>query len=145
MTTVADFVGQLEARGVILRERDGGLAARPARAITPTEREVLAMMKDDILSYLRGRPFGAAWDKVSLYKLDKILEVAVPWSDVQLLIAPGCKVAKELRAHDPKPGRIWCTCEILDLLLTNVPPEDARKIAEARLLFDALDWKARRA
>jgi hypothetical protein len=31
---------------------------------------------------------------------------------------------------------VWCVCEVLDLLLTGVPPEDARKVAEARLLFD---------
>jgi len=28
-------------------------------------------------------------------------------------------------------------CEILDLLLTNVPPPDAQKIGEARVMFDA--------
>jgi hypothetical protein len=27
-------------------------------------------------------------------------------------------------------------CEVLDVLLTNVPPDNARKIAEAKLLLD---------
>lgn len=61
----------------------------------------------------------------------------MPWSDVRLVLAPGCRVARELRAQEAKPGRVWCTCEILDLLLSGVAPDDARKIAETRLTFDA--------
>ena len=84
---------------------------------------------------LRGRALSVDWDRVSLYRLDKVLEVAVPWADVPLILAPGCRSARELRDRDQKPGRVWCTCEVLDLLLTNVPCEDARKIGEAKLVF----------
>jgi hypothetical protein len=66
-----------------------------------------------------------------------VLELAVPWSDVRLLIAPGCRTARELRATDPRPGRVWCACEVLDLLFSGVAPEDARKITEERVTFDA--------
>ena len=32
---------------------------------------------------------------------------------------------------------VWCVCEVLELLLSGVTPDDARKIGEARLNFDA--------
>jgi hypothetical protein len=136
--TVHDVIRGLESRGAALRLReDGGIGIRPKGVATPTELEVLTTMREEAAAILRGRPFGAAWDKVSLYELDKVLEVAVPWSDVRLVIAPGCRVAAELRGQDPKPGCVWCTCEVLDLLLSGVGPEDARAIAGARLIFDA--------
>ena len=136
--TVSDVIQGLEARGARLRLReDGAVAIRPKGVATPTELEVLTTLREDVAAHLRGRPFGADWAKVSLWQLDKVLEVAVPWSDVRLLIAPGCRIARELRATDPKPGRVWCSCEILDLLLSGVTPEDARKIAPTRLDFDA--------
>lgn len=65
-----------------------------------------------------------------------MLEIAVPWSDVPLILAPGCRIARELRERDSRPGRVWCVCEALDLLLTGVTPQDARKVGEARLLFN---------
>ncbi len=79
---------------------------------------------------------GADWTRVSLSALDRVLEVAVPWADVPLILAPGCRVARELRERDSKPGRVWCVCEALDLLYAGVTPQDARKVGEARLLFD---------
>jgi len=42
-----------------------------------------------------------------------------------------------MECGDARPGRVWCTCEVLDLLLVNARPADARAVAEARLLFDA--------
>ena len=74
---------------------------------------------------------------MSLPALDRVLEVAVPWADLPLIVAPGCRIARELRDREARPGRVWCVCEALDLLLTGVKPEDARKVAEARLTLDA--------
>jgi len=136
--TVSDVIQGLEARGARLRLRDdGALTIRPKGVATPTELEVLATLRDEVAAHLRGRPFGADWTRVNLWQLDRVLEVAVPWSDVRLLIAPGCRIARELRASGPTPGRVWCSCEVLDLLLSGVKPEDAWKIGEARLLLDA--------
>lgn len=138
--TVAELVSTIEARGIILREVRGGIGVRPARAVTATEIEVLKTLKSDVINYLRqrgARPEGinVDWSRVSLWQLDRVLEIAVPWADVPLILAPGCRIAHELRARDTKPGRVWCVCEALDLLLTNVPPDDARKIGEAKLMF----------
>lgn len=134
------FIKSLEARGVKLRETSGGIGIRPARAVTATEIEVLKTLKSDVINYLRqrgARPEGinVDWSRVSLWQLDRVLEITVHWADVPLILAPGCRIARELRERDSKPGRVWCVCEALDLLLTNVPPDDARKIAEAKLLF----------
>ena len=139
--TAAALVADLEARGVRLAEKARGqLAVSPPAALRPDEVEALRTSKDSVLAYLRDRRRLKAetidWRRVSLYDLRQVLEVAVPWSDVRLLIAPGCRKARELRNRDPKPSRVWCTCEVLDLLFTNVPPEDAQKIAEANLLLD---------
>lgn len=136
--TLSDVIHGLEARGARLRLReDGALTIRPKGVATPTELEVLATLREEVAAHLRGRPFGADWTRVSLWQLGRVLEVAVPWSDVRLLIAPGCRVARELRASDPKPGRVWCVCEVSDLLLSGVKPEDAQKIAETKITFEA--------
>lgn len=71
----------------------------------------------------------------SLRALTENLEVVVPWSKVNLLIVPGCRKAKDLRSKDRHPGRVWCVCEVLDLLLTKVTPDDATAVAQAKLLF----------
>ena len=140
-SAIAELVRTIESRGVTLREKAGAVVARPAGKVTPAERAALGVHKEAVLTILRQRQaqevLGIDWTRVELRNLDRILEVAVPWSDTHLLIVPGCKVAKELRASDPQPGRIWCVCEILDLLLTNVSPREAQSLAEARLMFDA--------
>lgn len=109
----------------------------PPATLTPVYREALVSMRPEILDLLRGEALGTDWTTVNLWQLDKVLEIAVPWSDVRLVIAPGCRIARELRSSDPKPGRVWCSCEILDLLLSGVTPGDARQIAETRITFDA--------
>jgi hypothetical protein len=135
----AAFIEKLRARGLYL-ELDGPAlvieAEEGAARMTPEEREALKTLKPEVIAFLRGRTLGTDWTRVSLYQLDRVLEVSVPWSDVRLTIAPGCRLARELRARDQKPGRVWCTCEVLDLLLSGVTPEDARKVAQARLMFD---------
>ena len=137
---VTALVADLVARGVRLAEKgSGSLVVSPRGALRPGELETLKANKASVLAYLRERHrvVADATDlrRVSLYDLRQVVEVAVPWADVPLLIAPGCRKARELRARDPKPGRVWCTCEVLDLLLSSVPPDDARKIAEAKLLM----------
>ena len=133
----AQVVAALEARGVTVTERGGSIVLRPPGAVRAADLEILRSIKPEVISVLRGRALGVRWEKASLWSLDRILEVAVPWSDVRLVIAPGCRIARQLRATDPKPGRVWCSCEILDLLLSGVTPEDARKVAATRLDFDA--------
>ena len=132
--SAAEFIERMRARGLYVQVEERQLvmeledgAARP----TAEERRRLQELKPEIIAYLSG----IDWSRVSLYQLDRILEVAVPWSDVNLVIAPGCRIARELRARDPKPGRVWCCCEIADLLLSGVRPEDARATAEAKILF----------
>jgi hypothetical protein len=143
-TTVADVIVGLESRGASVRLRqDGAITIRPKGTVTPTEMEVLTALRADAVAYLRARSLGADWSRVSLYQLDHILEVDVPWSDVRLVLAPGCRIARDLRAKDARPGRVWCVCEVVDLLLTHVTPEDARAITDARLVFDAAHAGAR--
>ncbi len=129
----------IEARGVRVVERAGSLVASPAGVLGEAEKQALREHKSAVLAVLRDRQSRLLADivRVPLRNLTRVVEVAVPWADVPLLISPGCRVARELRLADAKPGRVWCVCEVLDLLLTNVPPDDARKIAEARLTFDA--------
>ena len=139
--TVPEFVRQLEGQGFRLRVQGSNLIINPARRVTSTIKETLAELGPEIARHLHHRQtprvVGVDWSRVGLYQLDRVLEVAVPWSDVRLVIVPGCKIARRLRATDPKPGRIWCVCEVSDLLLSGVTPEDARKIAATRLMFDA--------
>ena len=130
-------VAALEARGVKLRVDGAEIVARPASRVTPEDVAILKHAKSEVVSLLRGRDLGTDWTRVSLYQLDKVLEIEIPGWEVRMILAPGCRIARELRATDPKPGRVWCVCEVSDLLLSGVTPEDARKIAEARLMFDA--------
>jgi hypothetical protein len=134
--TAATLLLALETRGLDLHVDGPDLVVRPADAVTPEDLEMLKSAKAEVIAILRGRALGVDWSRVSILQLDKVLEVAVPWADIPLLLAAGCRLAWELRDRDPKRGRVWCTCEVLNLLLTGVPSEDARKIAETRLLFD---------
>ena len=149
--TVPEFVRQLEGQGFRLRVQGSNLVINPARRVTSTIKETLAELGPEIARHLRHRQTSRVvevdWSRVGLYQLDRVLEVAVPWSDVRLVIAPGCRLAREFRASDPKPGRVWCVCEVLNLLLSGVKPEEAQKIAETRIAFNAAMtgvWKARR-
>jgi hypothetical protein len=133
----AELLADLKARGVRVRERGGAVVLAPANLVRPAELDALRTLKQEVLACLRGQALGTDWSLVSLYQLDRVLEIAVPWADMPLILAPGCRLARELRARDPKPGRVWCTCEVLDLLLSGVTAEDAQKLAEAKLLFNA--------
>jgi hypothetical protein len=131
----AELLHDLEARGVRVREREGAVVLAPAKLARPADLNALRAHKAAVLLILRTRALGTDWSRVSLQELDRVLEVAVPWSDLSLILAPGCRVARELRDRDPKPGRVWCVCEVIDLLLAAVTPGDARTIAEAKLDF----------
>jgi hypothetical protein len=136
--TAADLVEALEGRGVRLAERDRGrLSIRPADRVRPEELDALRREKAVVLALLRGRALGVGWSRIQLNQLNRVLELPIPGWDQSLVIAPGCRVTRELRSQDPKPGRVWCVCEILDLIIMNVPPADARKVAEATLMFDS--------
>lgn len=116
--TAAALVAALEARGLHLEVDGCDLVVQPAAAVTPEDVAVLRRVKPDVIAVLRGRTLRTDWTRVSLYQLDRVLELAVPGSDVRLVIAPGCRIARELRASDPKPDRVWCCCEVIDLLLS---------------------------
>ena len=133
--SVEILMADLESRGVVLAEKAGRLSVCPTAKVAAHELEALRSAKLDILRKLRARSLGTEWSTVPLSSLDRILEVMVPWSEINILLVPGCRIARDLRALDPKPGRVWCTCEVLDLLLSNLPPDDARKIAEAKMLM----------
>ena len=62
--TVPELVASLEAEGFTIQEKEGSLAVRPARNVTPTMRETLTALGPEILDYLR-RPRGVDWTKVS--------------------------------------------------------------------------------
>lgn len=147
--TAQELVAAVRAAGLRLEARPGDvLHVAPRDRLTPPLREALRAHKTAVLAVLRGRVNGGArgadWTRVPLHALDRVLEVAVPWSDVRLVIAPGCRVARELRSQEPRPGRVWCACELADLLLSGVSPEDARKVAGARLAFDGTAVRAGR-
>ena len=135
--TAEALVAVLEARGARLEARGDRLVISPRGVLTAELREALVARKPDVLAHLRARALGTDWSKVSLRSLDQVLEVAVPWSDVPLILAPGCRIARALRAEVQHPGRVWCTCEVIDLLLSGVTAGDVRAIAQARELFDA--------
>ena len=143
--TAEALVAAAEAAGLQLQPKpDGKLHVVPRDRLTPDLRAALVASKADVLAYLRGRSLGVEWSRVSLYQLDRVLEVEVPWADYRLVIAPGCRIARELRAQDALPGRVWCVCGVLDLLLSGVTPEDVRKIAETRLVLDAEQLEIRK-
>jgi hypothetical protein len=143
--SAAELVALAEKAGLLLEPREGGvLHVAPRERLTPALREALAAMKSEVLAVLRGRSLGVDWTRIRLHDLDRVLELAVPWADVPLILAPGCRIARALRESDPRPGRVWCTCEILDLLLTGIGPEDARRIAEAKLMLNGNVGGARR-
>jgi hypothetical protein len=134
--TPADLVETLEGRGVRLAERDGGrLSIRPVDRVRPEELEALRREKADVLALLRGRTLGIGWSHISTDHLNRVLELRIPGWDQSLIITPGCRVTRELRSRDPRPGQVWCMCEILDLILANVPPAAATKVTDSRPMF----------
>lgn len=139
--TPLELLSDLEDRGVRLQAAGDWITFEAPRGVLQdAEREALRAHKAAVLALLRGRQArgvaGVDRAKFALWQLDRVLEIAVPWADVPLILAPGCRIARELRERETRSaGRVWCVCEALDLLLTNVPPDDARKIAEAKLLF----------
>lgn len=149
MKTPAALLQALEARGASITARaDGALLIEPKGILQDVERQLLRLHKAAVVSLLQEREArtipGVDWSRVSLHQLDSVLEIATPWSDLPLILAPGCRVAAELRARDQLPSRVWCVCELLDLLLVGVTPEDARRVGEAKLLIDGTVRGARR-
>lgn len=134
--TAADVIADLEARGVRLQATGQGLDYEaPEGALRPSDLEALRAHKAAILALLRERPERAAEDvsRTSLWSLDRIVELAVPWWPETLFIVPGPVHARKLKAEGVSPGRIWDVAEPLDLLLVGVTPDDARSVAEERL------------
>lgn len=132
------LVQALEARGVRITARgDGALLIQPSSVLSEADRAALRARKREVAELLRERQSrsvsGVDWTTVPLYALNKVLEIAVPFADVPLILAPSCRVAAELRARESRPGPVWCVCEVLDLLLGGVTPEDARKVAATKL------------
>ena len=131
------LISALESRGVSVTVDGEELVLRPARAVTAADVAALRERKAEILGLLRARDLGADWRAISLYEVDKIVELRIPGFETTLILCPGCRVAQELRKTDSQPGRIWCVCEVIDLVTSGVTPGDARAVAQARVLFDA--------
>lgn len=149
MSAASELLAALERRGIRLRVEGERLAYEaPAGTLRDGDRKALLTHKAAVLGLLRERQArtveGVDWSRVSLHQLDRVLEIGVPWADVPLILAPGCRIAHSLRAQDPQPGRVWCTCEVLDLLMTGVTCEDARRVADARLTLDGPAVRIRR-
>jgi hypothetical protein len=141
--TAGELAAALGARGLRLHDDDGQLVAvSPRSKLTDDDREALRAHKAALLALVRSRT--AQVVQVNLWSLDRILEVAVPWSDARLLIAPGCRIARQLRAIDPTPGRVWCVCELADLVLSGVTEDGGRKTGETRITFDAVMTEIRK-
>jgi hypothetical protein len=132
-------------------EQDGNLVITPRQALREDERAALREHKPAVLALLRERSTSGtdrARDPadvagVSLYRLDRIIEIAVPGLRETLFIVPGPAQARELEAEGIARGRIWDTAEVLDLLLAGVTPEDARRLVEAKITTGAVVVGAR--
>jgi hypothetical protein len=147
MTAATAILADLESRGVRVVERDGNLVITPRQALREDERQALREHKPAVLALLRerqprvdqipnaGEPSDRTADvaALSLYQLDRIIEIAVPALRQTLFIVPGPAQARELEAEGIGRGRIWDTAEVLDLLLAGVTAQDARSLAEMKL------------
>ena len=144
--TAVEIIANLEARGISLEldESCGFVIETNGPRPTPDDMVALRAEKDEIVDALRARQAAPATERplpepleMPLHKLTNILVLDVPWCAQPVYIAPGCGVARRLaRGHGH--GRVWCVCEVLDLLFSRISPSDARKIAEGKLMFDGV-------
>jgi hypothetical protein len=140
--TAAQLLAAVEQRGVVLIPEGGRLRVRGV--LDADLLDALRVQKPAILALLKQRDaMLPEITQVSLYPIDKVVEVAVPWADVTFFIAPGCRMAHQL-AEQFGWGRGWCTCEILDLVVAAVRPADARKVGEAKVFMNGAVTSARR-
>jgi len=137
--TALELLRDLEARGVQLHLKPGDRFAyvAPEGALAESDLSALREHKGQVLGLLRARAEGTfeGVAGTSLWALDRVVEVEVPWHNETLFFSPGPGRTQQLEDEGISRGRVWCTCELLDLLLTGVTPEDARAIAEAKLAF----------
>jgi hypothetical protein len=122
----------LEAKGVRVSEQDGRLAVSPPGVLSEDERNAIRAHKPALLALVRERAGQPLPDitRVSLWKLDKIVEFRVPWYDQTLYLAPGCRVARRL-ADQYGAARVRCVCRVLDFFAMG----DASACQEAAAVF----------
>lgn len=133
--TAAEVLSGFRRRGVKLWPAGDRLRyAAPEGLLTAADLAALAEVKMAVLELLKDEL--AALPAVRLGALNRVLEVAVPWAELPLLFVPGCRLAERLRATEARPGRVWCTCELRELLLTGLEPLEARLVAEAKVALD---------
>ena len=133
---VDQLVRQLAAKGidVVLLGGDVVLEVEGEARPTPEEKEMVREQREALRTYVLRRDLPPI-ARVRLDQLDRVLEVAVPWADYRLLITPGCAAARQLREVDAMPGRIWCVCEVLNMMLTGATRDHARMVAEWKALL----------
>lgn len=133
--TASEVLSGLRRRGVKLWPAGQRLRyAAPEGLLTAADLAALAEAKAAVLELLEAEL--ATLPALRLAALDRVLEVAVPWAELPLLFVPSCRVAERLRASEASPGRVWCTCELRELLLTGLEPAEARAVAEAKAVLD---------
>lgn len=66
----------------------------------------------------------------------KYQEIEVPGLPQTIFIVPDALTGKALLSEGIARGRIWTNKEVLDLKAKEPGVDDARKIAEAKMMFD---------
>jgi hypothetical protein len=148
--TAADVFRQAAVAGVILAPGPTGIRARASTGTVPDRiKDLVREHREALVEVLRADPEAGrrAADllaaevplpvilRTKITALDKILEVSVPWADQTLFLAPGCKVAARLSTEFGR-GRVWCVCELLDLVFSGIRGEDLKKVMDIKLTFD---------
>jgi hypothetical protein len=140
--TAAQAVAEARRHGCRLKLEDGRpvLYGRPGSLPEPIL-DTLKANRESVAALLATEEPPAPLPevaRVSLYQLDKVLEIVVPWSDQTLFLAPGCRVARQL-AERYGQNHVRCVCAVLDFFLRG----DAPAILEAARLFDGrIDGRA---
>lgn len=65
------------------------------------------------------------------------LEIRVPWDSEPLWFVPTPEDAKTVTAEGVNPGRIWTASALRQLLAAGITREGTRRIAQARMAFEA--------
>jgi hypothetical protein len=137
VTDVAELVGTLRTRGVILRPDGDLLRIRPASMVSSDEKAALRVHKAEVLALLRLDPEVGRVLGLPLDQLDRVLEIRVPWWPDPLWFVPAEADAEILVHEGISRGRIWTAGELRDLLsIPGITKASARRVAEAKLAMD---------
>ena len=67
----------------------------------------------------------------------QMLEIRVPWDPEPLWFVPTAEAIEPLVAEGVNPGRIWTAAALRELLAAGVTKDQARRVAETRIAFEA--------